>query len=293
MKAYKSGTVAIAGKPNAGKSTLMNALVGAELSIVTPKPQTTRKRVLGIRTAEDHQIVFLDTPGLIEPSYALQTAMMKTARESMEAAEAVVYMIDVSESGSDASCVPALKSLKVPVLAALNKIDKVTAGALPPAVERLKGLGIFREVIPVSAAKGDGLDRLVQSLLEILPAGGPLYPEDSLSDEPERFFVSEIIRKQVFLRYREEIPYACEVRIEAFEERPGRKDRIAAVIFAEQESQKGILIGRAGEALKDVGQASRLEIETFLGRPVYLELFVKVKPKWRRTPGSLREFGYT
>jgi GTPase len=290
---YKSGTVAIAGRPNAGKSTLMNALVGAELSIVTPKPQTTRRRVLGIRTADDHQIIFLDTPGLIEPTYALQTAMMQAARESMEAAEALVWMTDVSDPGSDEACALALKGIKVPIVAAVNKIDKVPPTVLPPSVDRLKRLGIFREVIPVSAAKGDGLDRLVQSLLEILPSGGPLYPEDSLSDEPERFFVSEIIRKQVLLRYRDEIPYACEVRIEAFEERPGRKDMIAAVIFAEQESQKGILIGRGGEALKAVGSASRQEIETFLGRPVYLELRVKVKPKWRRTPGSLREFGYT
>jgi GTP-binding protein Era len=293
VRVYKSGTVAIAGRPNAGKSTLMNALVGAELSIVTPKPQTTRRRVLGIRTADDHQIVFLDTPGLIEPTYALQTAMMQAARKSMEAAEAVVWMTDISDPGSDAAGAFVPKGLTVPIVAAVNKIDKVPPAVLVPAVERLKGLGVFREVIPVSAAKGDGLDRLVQCLLEILPPGGPMYPEDSLSDEPERFFVSEIIRKQVLLRYRDEIPYACEVRIEAFEERPGRKDMIAAVIFAEQESQKGILIGRAGEALKSVGQASRLEIEAFLGRPVYLELRVKVKPKWRRTPGSLREFGYT
>jgi GTPase len=289
---YKSGTVAIAGRPNAGKSTLMNALVGAELSIVTPKPQTTRRRVLGIRTTDDHQIVFLDTPGLIEPSYALQNAMMQTARESLEASEAVVWMTDVSETGSDDSDALLLKSFQVPKIAAVNKIDKVPPSVLSPRIERLKGLGLFRDVIPLSAMKGDGLDRLVQSLLEVLPPGGPLYPEDSLSDEPERFFVSEIIRKQVLLLYRDEIPYACEVRIETFEERPGRKDHIAAVIFTEQESQKGILIGRGGEALKAVGSASRREIETFLGRPVYLDLRVKVKPKWRRTPGSLREFGY-
>jgi GTPase len=293
VRPYKSGTVAIAGRPNAGKSTLMNALVGAELSIVTAKPQTTRRRVLGIRTADDHQIVFLDTPGLIEPSYALQNAMMQTARESLEASEAIVWVTDVSEAGSDDSDALILKSHPVPKIAAVNKIDKVPPSVLSPRVESLKGLGLFREVIPLSAMKGDGLDRLVQSLLEILPPGGPLYPEDSLSDEPERFFVSEIIRKQVLLRYRDEIPYACEVRIEAFEERSGRKDHIAAVIFTEQESQKGILIGRGGEALKAVGSASRQEIETFLGRPVYLELRVKVKPKWRRTPGSLREFGYT
>jgi GTPase len=293
VRPFKSGTVAIAGRPNAGKSTLLNALVGAELSIVTPKPQTTRRRVLGIRTADDHQIVFLDTPGLIEPTYALQAAMMRTARESLEASEAVVWMTDVSDAGSDDSDARLIEELAAPRIAALNKIDKVSEAVLQPRIERLKGLGFFREVIPVSAARGDGLDRLVRSLLDVLPEGGPLYPEDSLSDEPERFFVSEIIRKQVFLRYRDEIPYACEVRIEAFEERPGRKDRIAAVIFAEQDSQKGILIGRGGEAMKAVGLASRREIEKFLGRPVFLELLVKVKPKWRRSPGSLREFGYT
>jgi GTP-binding protein Era len=290
---FKTGYVAIIGRPNVGKSTLMNRLLGSKLSIVTPKPQTTRRRILGILTGDHHQVIFLDTPGLLEPKYLLQKTMVQAARESMEMSDLILWMTDASSvTGQDDKTFGLLKSLGQPRFAVINKVDLVAKESLLPLIERFAGTALFEEIVPVSALKNDGLDRLFSLILARLPSGGPLYPADAMSDEPERFFASEIIRESVFLLYKEEIPYATAVKVEEFHERPGKKDYIRAVIFVEQESQKGILIGKGGLALKKVGQKSRAAIEAFLERPVYLELFVKVKPKWRSEPGAMREFGY-
>jgi GTPase len=290
---FRVGYVAIIGKPNVGKSTLMNRLLGAKLSIVTPKPQTTRRRILGIKTGDNHQVIFLDTPGLLEPKYLLQKTMVESAQESMEMADLIVWMADAaSVTEQDEKILVLLKSLKHRKIAVINKVDLVEKTSLLPLIERLSGLALFEEIVPVSALKNDGLDRLFSLIQNRLPRGEAFYPSDVMSDEPERFFVSEIIREAVFMLYKEEIPYATTVQVEEFLERPGRKDYIRAVIFVEQDSQKGILIGKGGLALKRVGQKSRAAIEAFLERPVFLEMVVKVKPKWRNEPGAMREFGY-
>jgi len=290
---FSTGYVAIIGRPNVGKSTLMNRLLGTKLSIVTPKPQTTRRRILGIKTGDHHQVIFLDTPGLLEPKYLLQKAMVQAARESMEMSDLILWMTDVSSAAvEDEKTFGLMRPLGQRKIAVINKVDLVAKASLLPLIERLSGMSLFEEIVPVSALKNDGLDRLFSLILARLPRGGPLYPADALSDEPERFFASEIIRESVFLLYKEEIPYATTVQVEEFQERPGKKDYIRAVIFVEQESQKGILIGKGGLALKKVGQKSRAAIEAFLERPVFLELFVKVKPRWRSEPAAMREFGY-
>jgi GTP-binding protein Era len=290
---FKAGYVAIAGRPNAGKSTLMNRLLGRKLSIVTPKPQTTRRRVLGIKTGSDHQVIFLDTPGLFEPKYLLQRTMVQAARECMGMADLVLWMTDASAaSDADEKALEYLAPDRVPKLAVINKIDLVPKGGLLPMIGRFSGLNLFEEIVPVSALRNDGLDRLFELILKRLPAGEPFYPPDMMSDEPERFFVSEIIREQVFLQYKDEIPYAATVQIEEFKERPGRKDYVRAAIFVEHDSQKGIVIGRGGLALKKVGMKSREAAEAFLERPLFLELYVKVKPRWRNEQGAMREFGY-
>jgi GTPase len=290
---FRVGYVAIIGKPNVGKSTLMNRLLGTKLSIVTPKPQTTRRRILGIRTGEDHQAIFLDTPGLLEPKYLLQKTMVQSAREGMEMADLIVWMADASSvTEQDAKILELLKSLKQRKIAVINKVDLVDKSSLLPLIGRFSSQALFEEIVPVSALKNDGLDRLFSLIRSRLPRGEPLYPADVMSDEPERFFVAEIIRESVFMLYKEEIPYATTVLVEEFKERPAKKDYIRAVIFVEQDSQKGILIGKGGLALKRVGQKSRTAIEAFLERPVFLELYVKVKPKWRNEPGAMRELGY-
>jgi GTPase len=290
---FRVGYVAIIGKPNVGKSTLMNRLLGTKLSIVTPKPQTTRRRILGIKTGENHQVIFLDTPGILEPKYLLQKTMVQSVRECMDMSDLILLMTDASSgAGHDDKVLDLLKSLGQRKIAVINKVDLVAKSTLLPLIGRLHETGLFEEIVPVSALKNDGLDRLFDLIVSRLPSGEPLYPADAMSDEPERFFASEIIRESVFLLYKEEIPYATTVQVEEFLERPGKKDYIRAVIFVEQESQKGILIGKGGLALKKVGQKSRAALEAFLDRPVFLELFVKVKPKWRNEPGAMREFGY-
>jgi GTP-binding protein Era len=290
---FKVGFAALVGKPNVGKSTLMNRLLGRKLSIVTPKPQTTRRRILGIKTGEDHQVVFIDTPGLLEPKYLLQKAMVQAARDAMAMADLVLWMEDASRpADAQDRAMDILRALKQPKLAVLNKIDLVAKRLLLPRIDRIQQTGVFDAIVPVSALHNDGVDLLFSLVRERLPEGHSLYLDDVISDEPERFFVAEIIREQVFLRYQEEIPYACAVRIEAFEERPGRKDFIRAVVAVEQDSQKGILIGRGAAALKAVGERARARIETFLGRPVYLELIVRVEKDWRSKPDAIRGFGY-
>ena len=290
---FRSGYVALIGRPNVGKSTLLNQMLKFKLSIVTHKPQTTRKKVLGILSGENYQIVFIDTPGMIEPRYTLQKYMMKYVRSAIEDADLVVLLEDVTDLPGDLSrLTESLQEVQKPVILALNKIDKKRKLDLLPIIEQFRRLYDFAAIVPISALNGDGVDELVKEIVHNLPHNPPYFPPDYVTDQQERFFVSEIIREKIFQLYGEEIPYSCHVEIEEFKERPGRKDYIRAVIYVEKLSQKGILIGKKGQALKRVGELARVEIEEFLGRPVFLELYVKVMEDWRRKERKLRTLGY-
>lgn len=287
---FRAGFVSIVGKTNVGKSTLLNQLLHFKLSIVTPKPQTTRKRVIGILNGEGYQIIFIDTPGMIEPRYTLQEIMMKYVKRAMEDADVILYMVDVSVDHPVEKIT--MKPGEKPVILLLNKIDLVRKDMLLSVIDEYNKAYPFEAIIPISALKNDGLDRVIKEIIRLLPLNPPYYPSDYITPEQERFFVSEIIRERIFLLYGEEIPYSTHVEIEEFREREKGKDYIRATIFVEKESQKGILIGKSGQALKRVGREARQEIEGFLGRPVFLELFVKVSEGWRKKAGRLRELGY-
>jgi GTPase len=294
----KFGHVAIIGRPNAGKSTLVNAILGAHLSIVTPKPQTTRKRVLGIYTDPEAQLVFFDTPGLLKPRYAMQRAMMGYVDESIAEAEIICVIVDVVkavEHGSvlDPMVSAILKRHKRPTILVLNKMDalKIRKEALP-LIEEARQSGIFAKAIAISAQEEKYVDDLIAMLKELAPEGHRLYDEDALSTQPERFFVAELIREVVFRRFEDEIPYATEIDIVEFKEREAGKWYIAADIIVERETQKGILIGAKGTALKAVGEEARAAIEDHLQHPVFLELFVKVRGAWRNDRTQLASFGY-
>ncbi|MCR4438557.1 MAG: GTPase Era [bacterium] len=291
---HKVGYVVLVGRPNVGKSTLVNALLQFKLSIVTPKPQTTRHRILGILSEPGCQVIFLDTPGLIQPRHALQAAMMRAAERAMAEADIVVVLLDVSAplEEEDFQTLEQVKARNKPLLIALNKIDLVNKANLLPVIDQLAQRFPETEIIPISALHRDGLDDLKTAIVQRLPEGMPLYPEDQLTEHPERFFVAEIIREKIFERYGEEIPYATAVQIEEFKERAGGKDFISARIVVERPSQKAILIGKGGQALKEVGKAARAEIEQFLGRPIFLKLWVAVREKWRSDETLLREYGY-
>lgn len=294
QSAHRCGYVALVGEPNVGKSTLMNALVRERLAIVSPKPQTTRRRTLGILSGDDCQMIVLDTPGILQPKYPLQRAMMHAVSDALADADVACVLIDAAARRELPAAIPeAIRAFRGPKVAALNKIDLVRPKErLLPMLEAVTGLGLFEESIPLSALTGDGIDRLIEALKSRLPEGPPFYPPDQLTEQPERFFVAELVREQLFHQFSEEVPYAVEVEISEFKERPGAKDYIEAILFVEQESQKAIIIGRGGQAIRSLGESSRTEIESFLGRPVYLELRVKVMPKWRKSESILRRFGY-
>ncbi len=287
---HRCGYVALAGQPNVGKSTLLNALIGQKLSIVTRKPQTTRHRIPAMLSADDHQIIFLDTPGIVAPRYGLHRAMMHAVRDAVADADLLVFIVDASRGVPDTPGVDIIQGR--PAILALNKMDLIRQEDALPLVEAWLALGDFDDVVPISARKGTNLDVLLDAILKRLPAGPPLYPKDMISDRPERFFVAEIIREKVFRLYRQEIPYSTEVRIVHFEERENEKDFVSAEIVLTADTQKGILIGKRGHALKRLGTAARKDIEAFLGRSVYLDLHVKVRSDWRNRPAFLRSFGY-
>jgi GTPase len=283
----KAGIVTVAGKPNAGKSTLLNRIVGQKLAITSSKPQSTRDRVVGIHTTVDMQMIVFDTPGLLEPKYALQEAMRSTAVRALEDADVIVYVADASngppEPLHDAASLPNAPS--APVIEALNKID-----TLPP--ERREQLKVDRaESIQISALTGEGIDTLMARIAAALPESPFLYPEDDVSTQSVRFFVSEMIRETVLEQLHDEVPYSVAVGIEEFRE--GRTPLyIRAVIYVERDSQKRIIIGAKGARIREVGQAARKKIETFTGESVYLDLWVKVLPNWRRSTSALERFGY-
>ena len=294
--AFKAGYVAIVGEPTVGKSTLMNALLNQKISIVTSKPQTTRNRVLGILSRDDAQIVFLDTPGLIKPKYLLHEKMLSSADAALNDADVIIVMTEVERKARLPVEIDKLvlqKYSRKPILLVINKVDSIYKPDVLPIMAEFAQRAHFKEVIPVSALKQDNLDDLVKTLLRYLPEHEPFYPTDIVSDSPEKFFVAEFIREKVFEQFTEEIPYSTAVEIREFKEREEGKTFISADIVVERDSQKGILIGAKGEALKKIGQAARAEIEEFLQHPVFLDLHVKVREHWREREELLRSYGYT
>ena len=294
---FHCGRVAIVGRPNVGKSTLLNLLVKFKLSAVSPRPQTTRHKVLGILTGPGYQVVFLDTPGVPQRTgHELDRLLGSRAREAMQEADLVVLLVEPRfPGGVERRLVSELRQLDRPVFLAINKIDLVSKPELLPVMEAYARLYPFLDIVPVSALKSDGLDVLLDPLVQRLPEGPPMFSEDEVTDRPERFLTGEIIRGLVFNTYREEVPYCVAVEIDTFREASaehGGKDHISVVLWVEKESQKGLLIGRGGERLKAVGAQARQEIEALLERPVFLELWVKAYPNWRKDAAFLQRVGY-
>lgn len=291
---HRSGFVNIIGNPNVGKSTLMNALVGERLSIITSKAQTTRHRIMGIVNGDDFQIVYSDTPGILKPSYRLQESMMKFVAGALKDADVILYVTDTVERGDETSqrIVDGIATSGIPVIVVINKIDLTSQEALEELAARWRARLPEAEVVPVSALNGFNIGGLFDLILTRLPEGEPYYPKDTLTDRTMRFFASEIIREKIFLNYQKEIPYSVEIAIDEYREEPGL-DRISATVYVARESQKGILIGHKGEMLKRVGTAARIELEKFLGKKVFLQLYVKVSDNWRDSDSQLRRFGYS
>ncbi len=289
---HKSGFVNIIGNPNVGKSTLMNALVGERLSIITSKAQTTRHRIMGIVSGDDFQIVYSDTPGILKPAYKLQEAMMKFVNGALTDADVILYVTDtVEQSERSAEILDNIRHSGIPTIVVVNKIDLSNPAALDALVEKWHQTLPEARIVPVSAKEKFNLDGLFKTILELLPEGPAFYPKDTLTDKTLRFFASEIIREKILRFYDKEIPYCCEIEIESYKEEPAI-DRISATIYVSRDSQKGILIGHKGEKLKKVGQAAREDMEQFLGKKVFLQLFVKVSDDWRNNDRQLRRFGY-
>lgn len=287
----KSGFVNIFGKPNAGKSTLLNALMGEKMAIVSHKVQTTRHRIKTILTEKDYQIIFSDTPGIIEPKYKLHEKMMEAVRSSLEDADVALLITDVRENAEDSHVVFSSLRLKAPAIVILNKADTVNDEQLKTTTRFFVQQPYCKEVVAVSALKKTGIDELLKSILKYLPEGQPFYEGDDLSDMPTKFFVGEIIREKIFLLYGEEIPYHATVLVQEFKEK-NTLIKIAAEIIVQRETQKGIILGGSGSMIKKLGTEARKDIELFLGRKVFLELFVKVRPKWRDNEMQLKEYGY-
>ena len=290
---HKSGFVNIIGNPNVGKSTLMNALVGERLSIITSKAQTTRHRILGIVNGDDFQIVFSDTPGILRPSYKLQESMMNFVRGALTDADVLLYVTDTVEQDDEraAEIVERIRRSGTPTLVVINKIDLSDQTHLEALVEKWHAKLPDAAIIPVSARERFNIDALFGRILALLPEGEAYYPKDTLTDKTLRFFASEIIREKILTNYDKEIPYCCEIVIDAYKEEP-QIDRISAVIYVARDSQKGILIGHKGEKLKKVGRQAREDLEDFLQKKVFLQLFVKVSGDWRNDERQLRRFGY-
>ena len=289
---HKSGFVNIIGNPNVGKSTLMNALVGERLSIITSKAQTTRHRILGIVNGEDFQIVYSDTPGILKPNYKLHESMMKVVQGALKDADIILYVTDATE-GTDhrSEYVDKIRLSGIKTILVINKIDLTTPEELEKLVDAWKQILPDALIVPVSTAHGFNIGGLFDRILELLPEGEPYYPKDALTDKTLRFFASEIIREKILLNYDKEIPYCVEIAIEEYKEEPAI-DRISAVIYVSRESQKGIIIGHKGSKLKKVGSEARADLEQFLGKKVFLQLFVKVNEDWRNNDRQLRRFGY-
>ena len=290
--AHKSGFVNIIGNPNVGKSTLMNALVGEKLSIITSKAQTTRHRILGIVNHDDYQIVFSDTPGIIKPAYELQSSMMDFVKSALEDADILIYMVEVGEKElKNEGFFQKIINSEIPVILLLNKIDTSSQEAVEEKVEFWKEKVPNALVFVISALEKINVDSLFDKIIELLPEAPPYYPKDQLTDKPERFFVNEKIREKILIHYKKEIPYAVEVETEEFKEEDTIV-RIRSVIMVERETQKGIIIGHKGTAIKRVGAEARKDLEKFFEKKVFIELYVKVNKNWRSDKNQLKRFGY-
>jgi GTP-binding protein Era len=290
----KSGVVSFIGRPNAGKSTLLNRLVGTKLAIVSDKPQTTRNRILGVKNYPDAQVVFLDTPGIHRPLHRMNVRMVDAAVDTMREVDLVCLIVDVTEppGKGDRYVLNLVKDVKVPVFLILNKVDQIKKTRLLPLIQQYSSIGTFAEIVPVSAATGDNVDRLERAIIERLAEGEPLYPADYLTDQPERFFAAEIVREKLLQLTRDEIPFTSAVVVDRFEE-PGETGllKLYCTIVVERESQKPIVVGRGGEMVKRIGTAAREELERFFDARVFLDLHVRVKSEWREDDQVLSDIG--
>ena len=291
-KKHKSGFISIIGNPNVGKSTLLNALVGTDLSIITSKAQTTRHRILGILNDKDYQMVFSDTPGVIKPLYEMQNSMMNFVKESLNDADILIFMVTVDNVKlKEEKLIDRIKKSKAPLLVLINKIDLSNQDEIEKNVAHWEAIFPQASIYPISALNGFFINELKNIILSYLPYSPPFFPKDQLTDKPERFFVNEAIRKQILLRYEKEIPYSVEVNTEEFHENQ-KIIKIRSVILVERDSQKGILIGHKGESLKKVGIGARISLQDFFGKKIHLELYVKVSKNWRSNNSMLKRFGY-
>lgn len=293
QESFRSGYVSIIGRPNVGKSTLLNAFLGQKVSIVAARPQTTRNRILGIKNLPGAQIIFIDTPGMHRPKNLLGEAMVNSAREALQEIDIILFVAEPGhDAGKDGIIVQSLQNIDKPVFLLINKIDSVKKPEILRIIDQYKGLLPFREIIPVSALKKDGTDRVVEKILEYLPAGPQYYPDDLVTDQIERFMAAEIIREKIMGKTTEEIPYSVAVEVQDWTEREDGVVSISANIYVEREGQKGIIIGEKGRMLKEVGTLARIEIERLLDAKVFLQLWVKVKKGWRDDKKALHELGY-
>ncbi|MDK3717307.1 GTPase Era [Staphylococcus pseudintermedius] len=294
MSEYKSGFVTIIGRPNVGKSTFVNRVIGHKIAIMSDKAQTTRNKIQGVMTQQDAQIVFLDTPGIHKPKHKLGDYMMKVAKNTLSEIDAVMFMVNVSEEigRGDEYIMEMLKTVKTPVFLVLNKIDLVHPDALMPRIEQYQRYMDFAEIIPISALEGHNVDHFINVLKSYLPEGPQYYPDGQISDHPEQFVVSELIREKILQTTSEEIPHAIGVNVERMTQESEDRVHIEAVIYVERDSQKGIVIGKGGKKLKEVGKRARLDIEHLLGSKVYLDLWVKVQKDWRNKSSFIKQMGY-
>ncbi|WP_047154953.1 GTPase Era [Aneurinibacillus tyrosinisolvens] len=295
-KEYKSGFVAIIGRPNVGKSTLMNQIIGQKIAIMSDKPQTTRNKIRAVYTSEEGQIIFLDTPGVHKPKSRLGDLMNKMVEDALREVDLILFLIDASEKlgAGDEFIIEKLREVKTPVYLVINKIDKVHPEDLLPIIEQYRQLYPFAEIIPVSALQGNNVNRLMEQLLKELPEGPQFYPPDQVTDHPERFIVAELIREKVLHLTREEIPHSIAVVIEQMKTREGNENLvdIYATIYTERQTQKGILVGKQGAMMKEIGKRARQDIERLLGTKVYLNLWIKVKKDWRNQENLFKNFGF-
>lgn len=294
-KGYKSGFVSIIGRPNVGKSTFLNRVIGQKIAIMSDKPQTTRNKIQGVYTTNDSQIVFIDTPGIHKPKHKLGDFMMKVAQNTLKEVDVVLFMINAEEGygRGDEFIIEKLQHTKTPVFLIINKIDQIHPDQLLPLIDQYRAFYPFKEIIPISALQGNNIDTLLGQIQSYLPAGPQYYPADQVTDHPERFIISELIREKVLHLTREEIPHSVAVVIDAIERRDNNQAiYVNATVIVERDSQKGIVIGKQGKMLKEVGQRARVDIEALLGTKVFLELWVKVQKDWRNKMTQLRDFGF-
>ena len=293
-KDFRSGYVSIIGRPNVGKSTLLNAILGEKIAIVTPRPQTTRNRIVGIKTVSHAQIIFIDTPGIHRPKHALGEAMVKVALRILDEVDIILFMVEPHEpKRGDRSIINFLKKVTTPVFLLINKIDTVKKSEILPVIDTFERSYLFKEIIPVSALKQDGISILVDSVFKYLPQGPKYYPDDLITDQLERFMVSEIIREKIIDMTEEEIPHSVAVEVVQWDERDDGLISIRCNIYVEREGQKGIIIGKHGTMLKSIGSTARSDIENLLNTKIFLDLWVKVKRNWRNDKRMLKEFGYS